>query len=602
MRFSGQAAVRRLVRMMLAACVLLVWAVPLRAQAPMQAPGVKAKPRLAWPMSPMGVPVVVQAPASQLVNEAEPNNTIATANLIPFPEEVTGVMNPSGDVDFFTVDLAAGTALEIEVYAQRIGSTMDSYIELIAPDGRTSIAASDDAEPPGLDSRIRTVIPVSGRYIVGIVDLFNRGGPNFNYRLAIRRANVGPGDPTTLFANELGSAWQAAAAPGMLYMLNQEGTLYRITPQGEAESYVNDIGIPYDVAIDGYGRLLISGLNNQLAGVVTRIDLATNARTTFISGLQSAASVTIGPDGDVWVADTRAARILRYDPAGVLRSSFSTSGTHGQDVLDLAFSPSGTLYYSNMQNAIYRVVNDTPERVIQGQGLGGIAFDAEGNLYVGTVLRGILLYDSTHTLLHEPFASTGLQLTGSVVFLRDGGGAMTSRLLGINLGDGTIREMNPEGIRAPGFRIGVDLLTVATDTLRHGVMGAAYADTMRIVEAQAGVTWRVTNGTPPRGVTLSTAGVLSGVPEESGEFSFDARVEGGGRIGVRRMTLTVTRPVVSAASASNHLLGLANQLTPELARFLDLQGNGNGRYDIGDLKAYLRAQAAGGRSNRQEDR
>jgi len=112
----------------------------------------------------------------------------------------------------------------------------------------------------------------------------------------------------------------------------------------------------------------------------------------------------------------------------------------------------------------------------------------------------------------DPFAGSNLGGPTSLVFGRDGAGAMTSRLLATNYGYnlqapyvGSIVEMNPAGIRAPGSRIGIDAVDVA----------------------------------------------------------------------------------ITAAAA--HLLGGA-QVAPEAQHFLDVQGNNNGRYDVGDFRAYLRSK------------
>ena len=592
-----QGDVRRPVRARRRAALLAAMLLVLGAgSAAAQAPGVKAKPpRLGWPVpAPLGAPLELRSFSTQAINEVEPNNTIATAQLIPFPEQVTGVVNPAGDVDWFAMNLSEGASIDIEVFSQRLNSAMDSYIELVGPDGVTTVAFNDDSGG-GFDSRIRTVIPATGRYYLGIVDLFGRGGATYHYRLEFRLSETGPGDPTTLYRSNLGSAWQTAAAPGTLYMVSQEGHITRIPATGEPTVYLTEVGVPYDVVIDGYGALLIAGFTNQLNGVVTRVDLATGSRTTLIgSGLQSAASITVGPDGDVWVADVRGTRIHRFDPSGAPKSSFSTANTHGQTVLDLAFSPSGVLYYSNMIDAIYRVVDGVPQRVIQGSGLGGIAFDAQGNLYVGTVSRGVLKYSPSHELVDDPYAIGGMYLTGALVFLRDAAGAMTSRLIGVNLGDGTMRELNPAGMVAPGHRIGADLLTITTASVRQGQMGFAYADTLRVAEPEPGLVWTLSAGALPQGLTLSPAGVLSGVPEETGTFTFTARVAGATRSGIRVFTLSVVRPTVQVTAAINHLLGMPGQLSADMARYLDLQGNRNGRFDIGDRKAFRRYLEAGG--------
>ena len=67
------------------------------------------------------------------------------------------------------------------------------------------------------------------------------------------------------------------------------------------------------------------------------------------------------------------------------------------------------------------------------------------------------------------------------------------------------------------------------------------------------------------------------------------RVDAGGRVGYADFTIVVSQPSVSVTDAANHLLG-SSQLSVDLQRFLDLQGNKNGRYDVGDFRAHLRAQ------------
>jgi hypothetical protein len=558
-----------------------------------------------WPQQPLGVPVAMRNMLRPPINETEPNNTAGTSNTVQIGDDVSGAISPALDVDYFMLNIAQQATLELEIFAQRQGSPLDPILGLYSASA-TLLAENDDTF--GLDSRIRyTVAP--GIYFVQVRNFNSTGGDNFTYRLHIGTASTAPGDPTTLIADGIDGAWSTAAGPNVLYVVQQNGGVVRVAGDGTVSDFFNDDNfIPYDVAIDGFGRVLVAGMSTAVPerGFVKAINPATNETINLIGPIESAVSVTVGADGDVYVANTFSCaaagcsllsepRIHRFDPRGVARSTTAVTGTVAQ-LMDLAFSPAGLLHYSNINNGVYRIpTGQAPQRMITATGIGGLAFDRDGNIYLGTASRGITLYGANYQSLNDPFASSGLNLTGNVVFARDAGGAMTSRLLGINLGDGSVREVNSAGVRAPGFRIGTDLLLFATDSIRRGVMGGEYGDTLRVEGITTGLTWSITSGALPPGISLNaTTGALSGIPQTSGTYTFSARAEGLGRVGVKEFLFEVIRPIVERGAASEYLLGVSTRLSPTLQRFMDLQGNKNGRFDIGDLRAYLRAQANAG--------
>ena len=105
------------------------------------------------------------------------------------------------------------------------------------------------------------------------------------------------------------------------------------------------------------------------------------------------------------------------------------------------------------------------------------------------------------------------------------------------------------------------VITVSPASLSNGTAGAAYGP---VTLTQAGgvgaVTYAVTAGALPAGITLTTAGVLSGTPTVTGTFNFTVTAtDANGCTGTRALTLVVECPVitVSPASLSNATAGTA---------------------------------------------
>lgn len=84
---------------------------------------------------------------------------------------------------------------------------------------------------------------------------------------------------------------------------------------------------------------------------------------------------------------------------------------------------------------------------------------------------------------------------------------------------------------------------------------------------------KLTNGTEPS--TKLNEGRFSSVNV------YEIRVENG------QATVVYSTEPISVLRLASHLLGGEESLRPEEAELLDGFGNGNGRYDVGDLRAYI---------------
>src|SRR5262245_58642264 len=106
----------------------------------------------------------------------------------PIPVEVTlpvtinGRIFPHEDVDVWSFAARKGQTISCEVEAARLGSPLDSRLEVLDPSGR-SIAENDDTF--GADSFVRFTAPADGTYRVRIHDINFHGGQAYVYRLTL---------------------------------------------------------------------------------------------------------------------------------------------------------------------------------------------------------------------------------------------------------------------------------------------------------------------------------------------------------------------------------------------------------------------------------
>jgi hypothetical protein len=135
---------------------------------------------------------------------------------------------------------------------------------------------------------------------------------------------------------------------------------------------------------------------------------------------------------------------------------------------------------------------------------------------------------------------------------------------------------------------GVDSLVIATlPRLPDAQWGYTYSRLLQGACGTSTYTWSLDSGALPPGMALSGAGVVSGPPVDTGTYTFAARVKSGTDSARRVFTLRVGEPVLPLQV----VLALGFQgpqpASDNQRRYLDLQGNGNGTFDIGDVLRWL---------------
>jgi sugar lactone lactonase YvrE len=182
--------------------------------------------------------------------------------------------------------------------------------------------------------------------------------------------------------NATGMAFDSS---GQLYVSSRyDGTVYRVAPNGSISTYAEGMGIATGIAFDREGSLYVG----DRGGTIWRI----------------------APDRQIFVYATLEPSVAAYH---------------------LAFSPSGLLYVTGPTtssfDAIYTVDSHGTVSVFY-RGLGrpqGLAFDAQGNLYVAASLagkRGIVRITPDK---HASLAISGHGLVG-LTFTRTGGAVLAT--------------------------------------------------------------------------------------------------------------------------------------------------------------------------------
>lgn len=113
------------------------------------------------------------------LEEIEPNNTVATAQLIASGVTASGRVT-ADDEDLFALDAKEGEQLVVEVVAMRLGNTMfDPYLAILDSEGNE--IASSTGHPFSLQDGIMSVtVPRDGRYYISIREV-DRGGNDMSY-------------------------------------------------------------------------------------------------------------------------------------------------------------------------------------------------------------------------------------------------------------------------------------------------------------------------------------------------------------------------------------------------------------------------------------
>jgi len=132
-----------------------------------------------------------------------------------------------------------------------------------------------------------------------------------------------------------------------------------------------------------------------------------------------------------------------------------------------------------------------------------------------------------------------------------------------------------------------ELLAIADAAPPDGIMGADYEFAVAATGGDGNYVWTLSSGSLPSGLTLRFTGAITGVPEESGSFNFSATVRSGPQVRGVDLSIVISTPQLATSAVVGQLLGTSSLLSSDERRFLDLLGNGNGSFDLGDFLAWV---------------
>lgn len=150
----------------------------------------------------------VQVTALPVIDEAEGNNQIETAQAIPLGVGVRGVVT-NEDVDYYRVEASKGARITAEIAALRLGRGVFDPVVTILDEKRFELAVSDDSTLLRQDSLASVVAPADGVYFIRVREAAYGGSKTARYLLQVGQfprprvvhpAGARPGEAKTLLA------------------------------------------------------------------------------------------------------------------------------------------------------------------------------------------------------------------------------------------------------------------------------------------------------------------------------------------------------------------------------------------------------------------
>ena len=329
---------------------------------------------------------------------------------------------------------------------------------------------------------------------------------------------------------------------------------------------------------------LPAGLTLSSSGVLSGTPTQSGTFPITVKVTDNAGCMAVGPTYNLVINCHTVTVTNPGTSTGTANAAFSQTFTQSGAISGATFSlNSGTLPSGLALNASSGVLSGTPTqtgsfpitvKVTDGQGCSGVGptYNLVINCQTITVTNPATNTGTANAAFSQTF--TASNTIGATTFTLNSGTLPTGLTLssaGVLSGTPTQTGSFPITVKATDangcfgvgptytLTIACQTITVTNPATSSGTVNAAFSQTFTASNTIGATTFTINSGTLPAGLTLSSAGVLSGTPTQTGSFPITVKAtDANGCFGVGPtytltiacQTITVTKPVTNTGTVN----------------------------------------------------